>query len=563
MSASAPRMRASAPRMSVSAPRMSASRPGSSASAGGMGARPPHPPARPPHPPADPRGRRGAAGLRHLAVAVRHHPAGTRGSAASSPCWCSSSPRPSSGSWSSCSNRFTARRTASVTVTIPAHSTASQIGDELANAGVVSSGFFFELRATLDGKRGQLLTGTYHLQQGMTYSAVLKVLSTPPAAAKVTNITIIEGRTRAQINDLLRAQGVAGSYFVATRRSPLINFAAYGAPRHTPDLEGFLFPDTYQLVEPIGIPKLVTDQLTTFRQQFAGVNLGYARSKHLTPYDVLIIASLVQAEAATAHDQPLVASVVYNRLALGMPLQLDSTTRYATGNYTEPLTQAQLNSPSPYNTRNHKGLPPTPIDNPGLAAIEAAAHPARTSYLYFVARAVRQRLKSCSRRTTTSSWPTRRSTSRRAALATASRSPAARSDAPWGRRLAGGAQPLAGHAERRARGRRAARLALPVASDSTGAVRRDGGGAPGCRLSRCQRHDPAQASRARPRHGPDGASARDRGRQHPPVRARRSDSRRQHRRAGPDRRASGLADRPDRARAGGRRERSGRGMGAA
>jgi peptidoglycan lytic transglycosylase G len=273
-----------------------------------------------------------------------------------------------------------------VSVTVPPHSTASQVGDELARAGVVPSGFFFELRATLAGQRGDLLAGTYHLQLGMTYSAVLKVLTTPPPAAKVTNITITEGRTRASINDLLSAQGVKGSYFVATRRSPLINFAAYGAPRHTPDLEGFLFPDTYQLVEPISIQKLVTDQLTTFRQQFSHVNLSYARSKHLTPYDVLIIASLVQAEAATAHDQPLVASVVYNRLALGMPLQLDSTTRYATGNYTKPLTQSELNSPSPYNTRNHKGLPPTPIDNPGLAAIQAAAHPARTKFLYFVAR---------------------------------------------------------------------------------------------------------------------------------------------------------------------------------
>jgi UPF0755 protein len=220
----------------------------------------------------------------------------------------------------------------------------------------------------------------------MTFSAVLKVLTTPPTAAKVTNITIIEGRTRAQINDLLRAQDVQGSYFVATRHSPLINLAAYGAPRRTPDLEGFLFPDTYQLVEPISIPKLVTDQLTAFRQQFASVNLGYTHSKHLTPYDVLIIASMVQAEAATAHDRPLIASVIYNRLALGMPLQIDATTRYATGNYTEPLTQAQLNSPSPYNTRIHMGLPPTPIDNPGLAAIEAAAHPARTNYLYFVAK---------------------------------------------------------------------------------------------------------------------------------------------------------------------------------
>jgi UPF0755 protein len=274
----------------------------------------------------------------------------------------------------------------SVTVTVPGHSNARQIGDELAKEGVIPSGFFFEVRATLAGERGDLRAGTYHLQLGMTYGAVLKTLTTAPPAAKTTNITIVEGRTRAQINDLLRTQGVKGSYFAATRRSPLIDFAAYGAPRHTPDLEGFLFPDTYQLVEPISISKLVTDQLTTFKQEFGRVNMGYARSKHLTPYDVLTIASMVQAEAATSHDQPLIASVIYNRLADGMPLQIDATTRYATGNYTKPLTQSQLNSPSPYNTRIHKGLPPTPIDNPGLASIEAAAHPAHTNFLYFVAK---------------------------------------------------------------------------------------------------------------------------------------------------------------------------------
>jgi UPF0755 protein len=274
----------------------------------------------------------------------------------------------------------------SVTVTVPGNSNAREIGDELAKDGVIPSGLFFELRATLAGERSDLLAGTYHLQKGMTYGAVLKILTTPPRAAKTTNITITEGRTRAQINDLLRSQGVKGSYIAATRHSPLINFAAYGAPRHTPDLEGFLFPDTYQLVEPISIEKLVHDQLTTFRQQWAHVNLGYARSKHLTPYDVLTIASMVQAEAATAHDRPLIASVIYNRLADGMPLQIDATTRYATGNYTKPLTQSQLNSRSPYNTRIHKGLPPTPIDNPGLAAMQAAAHPAHTNFLYFVAK---------------------------------------------------------------------------------------------------------------------------------------------------------------------------------
>ncbi|HET6870059.1 MAG TPA: endolytic transglycosylase MltG [Solirubrobacteraceae bacterium] len=274
----------------------------------------------------------------------------------------------------------------SVTVTVPGHSNAREIGDELAKDGVIPSGFFFELRATLAGQRSDLLAGTYHLQKGMTYGAVLKILTTPPRAAKTTNITITEGRTRAQINDLLRSQGVKGSYFAATRHSPLINFAAYGAPRHTPDLEGFLFPDTYQLVEPIGIPKLVHDQLTTFRQQFGRVNLGYARSKHLSPYDVLIIASLVQGEAATAHDEPLVASVIYNRLRLGMKLQIDATVRYATGNYTKPISNSQLHDNSRWNTYAHTGLPPTPIDNPGLAALQAAAHPARTNYLFFVAK---------------------------------------------------------------------------------------------------------------------------------------------------------------------------------
>jgi UPF0755 protein len=272
----------------------------------------------------------------------------------------------------------------SVTVTIPAHSTSRQIGDDLTRAGVVSSGFFFDLRATLAGERSDLRAGSYRLQQNMTYSAVLKILTNPPPAARVTNITLIEGRTRAQIQALLRSQGVSGSYVAESRHSPLINLRAYGAPKNTPDLEGFLFPDTYQLVDPISATKLIDDQLKEFRQQWAHVNLGYARSKHLTPYDVLIIASMVQAEAATAHDRPLIASVIYNRLRLGMPLQIDATTRYATGNYTKPLTDSQLNSHSPYNTRIHKGLTPTPIDNPGLAAVQAAAHPAQTNFLYFV-----------------------------------------------------------------------------------------------------------------------------------------------------------------------------------
>jgi uncharacterized YceG family protein len=272
----------------------------------------------------------------------------------------------------------------SIRVTIPAHASSGQIGDLLERDGVISSSFFFQLRATLAGERGDLRSGTYHMQLGMSYGSVLKMLTTAPKAASVTDLTITEGKTRRQTDALLRAEGIHGSYVAATRHSPLLDPHRYGAPRHTPSLEGFLFPSTYQLREPIKISALVADQLKTFKAQFRKVKLGFARSKHLTPYDVLTIASMIEAEAATAHDRPLISSVIYNRLRDRMPLQIDATTRYATGNYSRPLTVSELNSPSPYNTRIHKGLPPTPIDNPGMAAIQAAAHPAHTNYLYFV-----------------------------------------------------------------------------------------------------------------------------------------------------------------------------------
>jgi UPF0755 protein len=272
----------------------------------------------------------------------------------------------------------------SVTVTIPPHSGAGQIGDLLEREGVISSSFFFEARATLGGDRGNLRAGTYHFKLDMSYSQVLSMLTTPPRPAKITELTIVEGRRRAEIAALLRTQGVRGSYLAATRRSPLINPRAYGAPRNLSSLEGFLFPSTYQLREPISVNALVSDQLHTFRKEFATVNLSYAGRHHLTPYDVLIVASIVQGEAQTSRDFPLVASVIYNRLAKRMALGMDATTRYATGNFGQPLTDSQLRSSSPYNTRVHVGLPPGPIDNPGLAAIRAAADPAHTNYLYFV-----------------------------------------------------------------------------------------------------------------------------------------------------------------------------------
>jgi UPF0755 protein len=274
--------------------------------------------------------------------------------------------------------------TGKLTVTIPAHATSSQIGDQLAREGVISSSFFFELRATLAGERSNLRSGTYHLAHDMSYGDVLKILTTAPPAARVTDLTVIEGRTRRQLDALLRSQGVRGSYLAATRHSSQLDPASYGAARGIGSLEGFLFPSTYQLREPIRLTALVADQLKTFRQQFKHVQLGYARRKHLTPYDVLTIGSIIQGEARTARDQSLISSVIYNRLKAHMRLQMDDTVRFASGNYDHPITVSQLALRSRWNTYTHDGLPVTPIDSPGLAAIQAAAHPANTNYLFFV-----------------------------------------------------------------------------------------------------------------------------------------------------------------------------------
>ncbi|MFL5823341.1 MAG: endolytic transglycosylase MltG [Solirubrobacteraceae bacterium] len=274
----------------------------------------------------------------------------------------------------------------SVVVTIPRNASTGQIADLLDRQGVISCAFpscsfLFGLRAKLDGV--ELRSGTYHLKQGMTFSSVLTALTRPPPAAKVTEVTIVPGRTRAYIAARLHDQHVKGNYLAVTRRSRLLRPTAYGAPRNTPSLEGFLYPDTYQLRVPISLGALVAAQLKDFKRHFGTVKLSYARSHHLTPYDVLTIASIVERES-NAHDRALIASVIYNRLRLGMALQMDATVRYAVNNFTKPITVSQLHSPSPWNTYTHKGLPPTPIDGPSLASIQAAAHPASTNYLFFV-----------------------------------------------------------------------------------------------------------------------------------------------------------------------------------
>jgi cell division protein YceG involved in septum cleavage len=210
--------------------------------------------------------------------------------------------------------------------------------------------------------------------------------SAPPATAgPVTELVIPEGYDRQQIAELVKQEGLEGDYMKASESVKGFDPAKYGAENPS-SLEGFLFPATYELPRRPSVDDLIVRQLDAFKQYLNEVDLGYARSKNLTPYDVLIIASLVEREAVVEKDRKLVAAVVYNRLSEGMPLQIDATIRFAQDNWTEPLTESDLQIDSPYNTYANSGLPPTPIGNPGLASIEAAAKPAKVSHLYYVAK---------------------------------------------------------------------------------------------------------------------------------------------------------------------------------
>jgi len=219
--------------------------------------------------------------------------------------------------------------------------------------------------------------------------------SAVPVLPKPFHVVFPEGFTRSQMAE--RVQVVAGiaerkkgkpvtlasrPYLVATRKLVVPCFA----PHRQANAEGFLFPATYPFFAGTTSKQLVQQQVAAFCRNWGQIDLAYARSKNLTPYDVLRIASLVQGEAVVQSDRPKIAAVIYNRLHLRMPLGIDAALRYALHiPGTKSILESELQNPTPYNLRLHTGLPPTPIDNPGLASLQAAAHPAKVDYLYFAA----------------------------------------------------------------------------------------------------------------------------------------------------------------------------------
>lgn len=205
----------------------------------------------------------------------------------------------------------------------------------------------------------------------------------PVKAQKTISVTIPEGYSRDQIAAVAEKAGLRGDYEQATESVKGFDPAKYGA-EDPQNLEGFLFPATYEEFKEAKAPDLVKDQLDAFEQNVKQVDFSSAESKNLTRYDVLIIASMIEREVQVPEERDDVAAVIYNRLHAGMALGIDATIRFAVQNFDKPLTESELAVESPYNTRTNVGLPPGPIGSPGLDAIEAAANPAKVDYLYYV-----------------------------------------------------------------------------------------------------------------------------------------------------------------------------------
>ena len=279
-----------------------------------------------------------------------------------------------------------------VALTIPAGSTTSDIASLLADKGIITNATVFEWYLRVNGG-GDFQAGDYDgLRQNSSMGDVKKLLQAGPVPPKPVSFLVREGlwesETRTLIVDTFPGMDPAAvDAALADTHPPL-------QPAGSSNLEGFLFPATYSVPqEQLTNPQALVDQMmaafgrtaaTTGLADASSLLKGQAGKKTITPYDALIVASLVEAEAKVPADRPKIARVIYNRLAKGMSLGFDTTVVYALQDRKAPLTQSQLDSDSPYNTRKLTGLPPTPINSPGQASIEAALHPADGNWLYFV-----------------------------------------------------------------------------------------------------------------------------------------------------------------------------------
>jgi UPF0755 protein len=268
-----------------------------------------------------------------------------------------------------------------IAVVVPHGSDAAGIAAILAHDGVIADAGRFGAYVKAKGQGSGFEAGRYSFRAGTDYDALIARLDEGPALPGLEQLVVPEGFRNTEIAARLPSVGMDPKAWARSVRaaSPPPGFG------HHLNMEGFMFPATYAVRPGEHAAVLVDQELAAFRANIAQVDMRYARSRNLTPYDVLIIASMIEREARVPGDRAKVSAVIYNRLRRGMKLGIDATILYHLGSWVAPIHDSDLTDPEPYNTRVHRGLPPTPICNPGLAALQAAAHPAHDDYLYYVA----------------------------------------------------------------------------------------------------------------------------------------------------------------------------------
>ena len=270
-------------------------------------------------------------------------------------------------------------------VEIPPGSPVSAIGHRLVDAGVISSRPAFRYALWATGQSRRLQAGEYRFDRPMRPVEVIQKLA--QGDVFVQPITFPEGLTIREMAALFEKAGLgtAAEFMTAAGRRSIV---AHLDPR-APDLEGYLFPDTYTLPRSATADRLIEMMVAGFEKAFDETLRADAAARGLDARELVTLASLVEKETARPEERPLVAAVYSNRLKIGMGLQCDPTVIYAlarAGRFTGNLRREDLLFDSPYNTYRYAGLPPGPIASPGRASLEAAVRPADVPYLYFVSR---------------------------------------------------------------------------------------------------------------------------------------------------------------------------------
>ena len=281
--------------------------------------------------------------------------------------------------------------------TVQPGASAAQIGDELQRRHLVRSGLAFRLVVDQKGVGNSLAAGDYELSPSMTTDEIVEVLAKGEVKRGIV-VTIPEGWRAAQIADRLDSVGFTSrDEFLQAVADPRSVPSSEQLPAMPPSLEGYLFPLQYEVKARVPGTEAADMMVQMFISREGDALRRGTGESQLTPHQVITLASIVEREAQVASERPTIASVYLNRLARGMPLQADPTVQFAVasrdlkaasayGYWPTSLTPQDLQVPSPFNTYVHRGLPPGPICNPSDASIQAVLQPAKTDYLYFVAK---------------------------------------------------------------------------------------------------------------------------------------------------------------------------------